>query len=122
MHLERDDIAGAIRIKSYTKGCLTINDVEIKHSVIVTPHQWQAWAPTHLAEVTHADFEPLYPLKPEVVLFGVGAQFTIPPVSLLAPLYEHKIPIEIMDTASACRTLMLLAADKRHVVACLLIV
>ena len=60
-------------------------------------------------------------LAPELVVFGSGARLRFPPPAWLQPLMARRIGVETMDTAAACRTYNVLAAEGRAVVAALLL-
>jgi uncharacterized protein len=59
-------------------------------------------------------------LEPELVIFGSGAMLRFPPPSLYRGLIDARIGLETMDSAAACRTYNVLAAEGRSVVAALL--
>jgi uncharacterized protein len=56
-----------------------------------------------------------------VVLLGTGARLRFAPPALLRSLMAHRIGIETMDTAAACRTYNILAGEGRSVVALLML-
>ncbi|MFP8835647.1 Mth938-like domain-containing protein [Hydrogenophaga sp. XSHU_21] len=70
----------------------------------------------HFAELLDAPSAP-----PELVLFGSGPRLRFAPPALLRALLEQRIGVETMDTAAACRTYNILAAEGRRVTAALLI-
>ena len=55
------------------------------------------------------------------MIFGSGQRLRFPPPALIRPLIERRIGVETMDTAAACRTYNVLAAEHRAVAAALLI-
>ena len=73
-------------------------------------------AEAHFAELLDAPLQP-----PELVLFGSGPRLRFAPPALLRALLEHRVGVETMDTAAACRTYNILAAEGRRVTAALLI-
>lgn len=81
----------------------------------------QDWPPARPADLRSEDFERILALRPELVIFGSGARLQFVPPALLRPLIDARIGVETMDTAAACRTYNVLAAEKRKVVAALLI-
>lgn len=58
---------------------------------------------------------------PELVIFGSGTRLRFAHPSVLRPLIERRIGVETMDTAAACRTFNILAAEGRRVTAALLV-
>ncbi len=122
MILSKDNSNAAFQIRSYKPGSLTVNEQVYQGSIIVMPDRIVTdWQPQSLAEFKSEDWGPVIALKPEIVLFGTGSSFKMPSPPLLAPLYIHKIAIESMDTAAACRTYMALISEGRKVAAALII-
>lgn len=63
----------------------------------------------------------LFKIKPEILLIGCGEKKILIPHKKLADLMSENIGVEAMDTAAACRTYNILAAENRKVAAILLI-
>ncbi|MDH4062081.1 MAG: MTH938/NDUFAF3 family protein [Aquincola sp.] len=78
---------------------------------------WDARSPGQLLA---AHFDPVLCLKPELVIFGSGARLHFVSPALFRVLIEARIGVETMDTAAACRTFNVLAAEGRSVLAALL--
>ena len=57
--------------------------------------------------------------RPEFLLLGTGAKLVQPPAAFRRAMEEHGIGIEAMDSRAAARTLALLRAEERWVVAAL---
>lgn len=109
-------------IRGYEPGRIRVNDQTYEHSLIVSQRQLITdWPPQSLTQFQPEHWHTVIALKPEIVLFGVGSAFKMPHPSLLAPLYEHRIAVESMDTGAACRTYMALLSEGRRVLAALLI-
>ncbi|MGJ3232654.1 MAG: Mth938-like domain-containing protein [Oceanicaulis sp.] len=60
--------------------------------------------------------------KPDVVVLGVGAKLTHPPSEVRRAFREAGVGLEVLDTATACRTYNLLAGEARRVCAALVAV
>ena len=90
---------------------------------IVVPWKGEvgAWPATEPGALTAAHFEALLSHGPELVIFGSGRRQKFVPAAVLRPLIERGIGIETMDTAAACRTYNVLAAEGRCVVAALIV-
>ncbi len=122
MILSKDNSNATFQIRSYQTGAITINEQIYHRSIIIMAEQIiPDWQPQSLLELQPANWEVVIALKPELILLGTGAYFKMPPPALLAPVYLHKIAIESMDTAAACRTYMALVAEGRKVAAALII-
>ena len=75
------------------------------------------WPVQNPAELQPSQLEQAMALQPEVLLIGMGARLVFPDDDCLRVLQQHHIGYEIMDTAAACRTYNVLAAEGREVVA-----
>jgi uncharacterized protein len=123
MQIHLDDANATYRIQRYEPKEITVNDVVYNHSLILsTEKMWVDHYISHKANET--DEEKLLPfiaLKPQIFLFGTGdtQQFLSP--WLQALFYNHRIGVEAMSTAAACRTYNVLLAEGRYVMASLLL-
>jgi uncharacterized protein len=131
MKLQPDLLIGVNAIQSFQPGCVIVNGVEWRHSLVL-PWQgdvrpWQVGdgpvvgGTEALAQLSLAHFTLLAAHEPELVIFGSGARLRFAPPALLAPLMNRRIGIETMDTAAACRTYNILAGEGRKVLAALLL-
>lgn len=126
--LQPDLPASQFSITSHGPGFLSINGSRFSTSIIVTPDSPpQAWDCGHPNELGEQHFAALRALQPELILLGTGPVQVMPSPRLMAslmsrsPAGEPAIGIEVMDTAAACRTFNLLAAEGRRVLAALII-
>ena len=122
MKISLESAAGRNLFTAYGDGYVDVNGTRHEVNVVVgaeavTPGWFagalEALGPEHLA--------PLVESRPEIVLLGTGAAFRFPHPSLLAPLYQAGIGVEVMDTRAACRTYNILLAEGRRVVAALIV-
>jgi len=96
--------------------------VEYRENLLVTPERIvTGWATGGFDALTEADFAALAALGPEVALLGTGDTLRFPNTRLTKPLIEAGIGLEVMDTAAACRTFNILAAEGRKVAAAILL-
>jgi uncharacterized protein len=120
LHAERAE--GVNLIHSYTAGAVSTEGTAWRHSILVpatgpiTP-----WHAASLADLSEAHFEQIAQLKPELVIFGTGAQLRFVSPALLRPLMAARIGIETMDTQAACRTYNILVGEGRKALAALII-
>lgn len=121
LHLQR---AGEQNlITSYTAGEIRINDTAYHRSMIVAPRWMQpAWAPQKFEDLRAEDFEEIIAHQPEVLLIGTGNRLRFPAAGILGGLRSRHLGIEVMDTASACRTYNILMGEDRDVAAALLMI
>jgi uncharacterized protein len=103
-------------------GWVRIDAQEYRASLVLTPDTViTEWAPSGFDGLTEADFARLLGHAPEIVLIGTGATIRFPHPRLTRALTDAQIGFEVMDTAAACRTYNILAAEGRKVVAALII-
>ena len=60
------------------------------------------------------------PDRPDMVILGVGERLIHPPAAVRQAFRDAGIGLEVMDTATACRTYNLLAGEGRNVAAALI--
>lgn len=58
--------------------------------------------------------------RPDMLILGVGERLVHPPASIRQAFRDAGVGLEVMDTATACRTYNLLAGEGRNVAAALL--
>ena len=112
---------GSTRITSYGPGYFAIGERIVHHGIIISADGTVAhWAPVVPADLDEEQLRQILAHDPEVVLLGTGVRQAFPPPELLRPFAENGLGVEVMDTAAACRTFNVLAAESREVVAGLL--
>jgi uncharacterized protein len=122
MKFQPDGLAGTNVVTRHEPGRVWVGSVEFRHSVVVP---WRGdpvpWPPAGFDALEPAHFELLARPETAVVVFGSGGRLRFPPPSLWRTLVERRIGFETMDTAAACRTFNVLAAEGRTVIAALLL-
>ena len=122
MKMSLDSAEGAYRILGYSDGEIRINEGRYDRSLLVSPDTLLTdWGPSAPAQLTEAHLNAVRDLQPEVVLLGTGPRQVFPGRALMLSLIRAGIGLEVMDTASACRTYNVLMAEGRRVVAALII-
>ncbi|MEP6943917.1 MAG: Mth938-like domain-containing protein [Betaproteobacteria bacterium] len=103
-------------------GFVRLGVVEYRDNILVTAEQIiTGWAPAGFGALTPEDFTAIVALAPEVALLGTGSFLRFPHPRLTRALVDARIGLEIMDTAAACRTFNILAAEGRRVAAAVLV-
>jgi uncharacterized protein len=122
MKFQPDTLDGTNVITRQEAGRIWVGAAAYNHSLLV-PWQGpvQAWPVADLAGLSAAHFDSIAALAPEVVIFGSGTRLRFAPPALMRGLMAQRIGVETMDTAAACRTFNVLAAEGRRVLAALLI-
>lgn len=121
MKLQAERPQGRNAITSYGAGVVTINS-ESHHASLVVAHDRApvAWPVRSIDDLKSEHLQGL-DTNADVVLLGTGTRQRFPPPSVLRPLIDKRIGVEVMDTAAACRTYNVLLAEGRAVVAALII-
>lgn len=120
IELKQEPPAGEYRIRSYQPGAILINETTYDNSLVVSPKLLiDKWKPKSIHELSAQDWQTVIDLEPGLVILGTGPEIVFPDAACLAPLIEHNIGYEVMDTAAACRTFTVLVAEDRRVIAAL---
>lgn len=119
LHLSRSSESNLIN--GYGSDHVLVNGIRHETSLIVLPDEViEPWAP-RFEDLSAEDFDVVLLRAPEILLLGSGARLRFPAPALYAKLLEVRIGVEIMDTAAACRTYNILAAEGRRVAAALIL-
>jgi uncharacterized protein len=107
-------------IRSYSSQEIRIGEHSIRSSCIVMADALIAnWPPASLDELEVNHLEPIFELRPELVLLGTGAQQRFAPAAIRSAFATRGIGIEAMDLGAACRTFNILVQEERRVAAVL---
>lgn len=122
MKLSLDNNEQQYRIDAYTVDSVRVGGRDYGGGLIVTPEKIiPDWRPAPVKELLLEDMEQAIGLGPQILLLGTGRTLRFPPPPLMAGLASRGIGLEVMDTAAACRTYNILAAEGRRVGAALII-
>ena len=121
MKFQPDTFAGTNAISRHEPGAVWVNNQRFEGSLLVPwKGEVRTWtAPSHDA-LRAEHFDEILALQPELVIFGSGARLRFISAALYRGLIGARIGLETMDSAAACRTYNVLAAEGRSVVAALL--
>lgn len=109
-------------ITAYGTDHVAVDGRVLERSLLLLPDRCdESWGPDAFTALTALHLEPLAALACDVLLLGTGKRQHFPAPALLRPLLEAGRPVEIMDTAAACRTYNILQAEGRIVAAALII-
>ncbi|RME35156.1 MAG: hypothetical protein D6786_02770 [Gammaproteobacteria bacterium] len=123
MKFELDHNDSAIRITAYGKGRVEINHHPYEQSLVLTRDRiLDDWRPQRPEELQPQDLEVLLNLDVELVVIGTGARLVFPPPSLLLPLQQAGIGVEVMPTSAACRCFTALSSEGRAVAVALMMI
>jgi len=109
-------------LTAHGPGWVAINNERVEQSVVLGSRGERfVWHCARFEELGPEHFAQLAEIGAETVIFGSGARIRFPQPAWLRPLIDRRIGLETMDTAAACRTYNILAAEGRHVLAALLV-
>ena len=109
-------------LTAHGPGWVAINNEKVEGSVVVGARGERfAWDCERFDQLEARHFEQLAGLGAEMIIFGSGARLRFPQPAWLRTLMAERTGVETMDTAAACRTYNILAAEGRHVIAALLV-
>lgn len=122
MKLNLDQPEDSNVITAQGPGFITINGDKQSGSLIIGPKTLiTGWAAEGFDGLTEAAIQQLADLGATITLIGTGKRQRFPASTLLKPLIMRGAGYEIMDTAAACRTFNILAAEGRSVIAGLIV-
>jgi len=121
MKLNLESSSAKYQIRKHAPSCVTVNDQDYRESILIMPEYLAPWTIKTVAELKTQDLIALLDLKPELILIGTGDKLEFLDPQLSYSITQHKIGLEIMTTAAACRTYAILIAEQRNVLAALII-
>jgi len=122
MKLHSFATAGLLSITAYDAGHIAVNGRRLTKSFLLTPQRLiEDWPPVSFDSLTESDLRAVAGLDCPIVLLGTGRRQRFPTPTLLRPLVERRIGVEVMDSHAACRTYNVLMAEGREVAAALII-
>ncbi len=109
-------------VTGHGPGWVRVGVTEYRESLVLTSDAVHpGWAPGGFEALAEADFAHLLDGGPDVVLLGTGSTLRFPHPRLTRALAAAQVGVEVMDTAAACRTFNILAAEGRRVTAALIL-
>ncbi len=123
LKLQPDRLDGVNGINGYDARGVVVNG-QIWRGGVMIPWQGDvlAWAEGGFEALAADHFEQLAALQPELVILGTGTRQRFVHPNLTRALLAHRIGVECMDNAAACRTYNVLVGEGRKVIAALLAV
>jgi len=122
MQLTLHDPEDSYTIRSCSAAGIVIEQTLYTDSLMVTPGRiFPAWPVRDARRLARDDLHELLQYEPELVVLGTGSAQVFPDLELVRALMRDGLGIEVMDTASACRTYNVLASENRRVGAALIL-
>ncbi len=110
-------------IDAFGDGGFRIAGVRKDGDTLIAANAARGWSRAGEA-ILAADFAAFLDVtdRPDMVLLGTGERLIHPPAEVRKAFREARIGLEVLDTATACRTYNLLASEGRKVGAALVAV
>jgi uncharacterized protein len=116
LNLERPDYTWTLRGADGRHAL--VNERELRASFVVAPDTLlEDWPVSDASQLDAIQLEPIFAMRPELVLLGTGARQVFPPPAILAAFLTRGLGIEVMANDAAARTYSVLAGEGRRVVA-----
>lgn len=116
LNLERPDYTWTLRGADGRHAL--VNERELRASFVVAPDTLlEDWPVSDASQLNAIQLEPIFAMRPELVLLGTGARQVFPPPAILAAFLTRGLGIEVMANDAAARTYSVLAGEGRRVVA-----
>lgn len=107
-------------IRAYSADEVRIGEHSLRASCIVTADALiTSWEPQSVEELELPQLQPIFDLRPELVLLGTGTRLRFAPAEIRAAFATRGIGVESMDLGAACRTFNVLVQEERRVAAAL---
>ena len=121
MKFSEYDGSSALKITAYDDGQIFINDRPYSTSLVITRQEVITdWEPVCPADIGINTIERLLSFSPELIILGTGQRTVFPDPGIMVRCSEAGVGLEVMDSASACRTYNVLLSEEREVIAGLL--
>ncbi len=118
MALAEEIITSRYHISAYQQNQVTINERPYGQSLVLSPQELiEPWPVASIADLTPSHLEPIFDLKPDVILLGSGEKQVFPATEILGAFACMGYGVEVMNTGALCRTFNILVAEDRNVVA-----
>ena len=116
LNLERPDYTWTLRGADGRHAL--VNERELRASFVVAPDTLlEDWPVSDASQLDAIQLEPIFAMRPELVLLGTGARQVFPPPAIQAAFLTRGLGIEVMTNDAAARTYSVLAGEGRRVVA-----
>ena len=116
LNLERPDYSWTLRGADGRHAL--VNERELRASFVIAPDTLlEDWPVSDASQLDAIQLEPIFAMRPELVLLGTGARQVFPPPAILAAFLTRGLGIEVMANDAAARTYSVLAGEGRRVVA-----
>lgn len=121
MELNRQHPGNKVFVRAVGAEGITVAEETYPASVILSPESVDdSWRVATIQDVDADTLQPVFALRPEVVIVGTGTTQRFLDPELMMLFHKAGVGIEVMDTRAACRTFNILVLEERRVVAALM--
>ncbi len=122
MHISEDTSSAQYQIRHYQAGSIQVNQDTYQQSLIIAPSLLiTTWPPQSFEALKPNHLDIILEHKPEIALLGTGIKQAFLPAELIAKFQSLGIGLEVMNSEAACHTYQVLTAERRSVMAAILI-
>ncbi|MFZ9035284.1 MAG: Mth938-like domain-containing protein [Francisellaceae bacterium] len=123
MNLELEKPDTEIYVKHFRDGEIILPNETLKTGVIITPDKiiMKCWPVSAMDQLTLETIDRLLDEPYDVILLGTGSKLQIPNAKIINAFARLGKALDFMDSAAACRTFNLLAAEGRKVIAAIIV-
>jgi uncharacterized protein len=108
-------------IRAYADHEVKVGERTTTSNCLITADHLEDWNVQSIAALSVADLQPIFALKPEIVILGTGVKQIFPSAAIQAAFLAREIGIEVMALGAACRTFNVLLSEDRKVLAALVL-
>jgi len=120
MQLTEDSHDGRYHLSQFDENGFTINKTHYDKSLVLGRDILiDTLLPSTPGELSQSHTHAILEHQPQIVIIGTGSEAVRLSPDILMPLYQHHIGVEVMTTPAACRTMSVLLAENRDVIALL---
>lgn len=121
MELNRQHPGSKVFVRAIGAEGITVAEETYPAAVILSPDSVDdTWGVSTVKDIDADTLQPVFALRPEVVIFGTGASQHFLESEIMMLFHQEGVGIEVMDTRAACRTFNILVMEERRVVAALM--
>lgn len=109
-------------IRSYELGQVQVGDTMYQNNIIISPDRLLSpWPLERIEYLGTEHIETLTEGRPDLLIIGTGREHRWPDMAIVYEITALGIGCEVMNSASACRTYNVVAAEGRKVTAAIII-
>lgn len=113
--MEFQEHSALYAVPTYHETHFQVDDTVFRQTICVHSQQITALSLQNWQDLTLADFQAAIDAGADLILIGTGKQQKFMDLAMMAQLSAKGVGVECMNSAAACRTLLLLQGEGRNV-------